>query len=48
MDKMLAMAKFMTGLDTVTSERLHKDLKVTSKVGDIACHLLVPMHEDAP
>ena len=39
MAKLLAMGKFMTGLDKLTIERLHKDLKVTSKVGDIACHL---------
>ncbi len=38
MGKLLAMAKFMTGLDKVTRERLHKDLKVSSKVGDIACY----------
>lgn len=44
--KFLAMAKFMTGLDKVTKERLHKDIKPSSKIGDIACHLRT--YEDAP
>ena len=37
--KMLAISKIMAGLDKVTAERLHKDIKTTSKVGDIACYL---------
>lgn len=40
------MAKFMTGLDKVTSEWLHKELKITGKIGDIVCHL--GTYEDVP
>ena len=37
--KIVAMARFMTGIDKLTRERLHKDIKGHSKIGDIACYL---------